>query len=120
MAIPASVRNKAGAVFARMTPRKRQYLMALGIFAAGVALLWIVFSLSSSGSSSGRSRASAVATADVKPTNIDLMAPGAQISDRDRWIGDAGTKLATYESERLEAKRKQEERDQAQKALDAR
>ena len=119
MAMPAFARDKASAVLARMSPRQRQYLMAFAIFAAGVIVLWIVFSVSS-GSSPAGVRSGSASAVEVRPTNVDMMAPGAQISDRDRWIGDAGKQLATYESERVEAKRKQEERDQAQKALDTR
>ncbi|RCW65099.1 TrbI/VirB10 family protein [Pseudorhodoferax soli] len=102
---PASPRERW---LARMTPRQRQFALLAAIVAAGVALLWIVFSFSESATTSGGGRQPAAHPDDV--TNIGVMPPGGQVNALDQWVGQAGRKLAQYESEREEQGRQNKDR----------
>ena len=86
-----NLRERWTGITERMSPRARQWTVAAVICGGGVALLWAVFS-AGSGDNAQRA-AAAAAKSEVRPTNVDLMAPGSQVKDSEVWIGKAG-KLA--------------------------
>jgi conjugal transfer pilus assembly protein TraB len=86
-----------------------------GISAVAVGVLWAVFAMGS-GDSSQRA-AAAAAKSELKPTNVDLMAPGAQVRDVETWVGKAGRELEQYKSDREEQRRINRERQETQEAL---
>ena len=98
-----NLRERWAGVAERMSPRARQWTMAALISGCGVGLLWAVFS-AGSGDSAQRA-AAAAAKSDVRPTNVDLMAPGSQVKDSEVWIGKAGKELESYKAERDEQRR---------------
>jgi conjugal transfer pilus assembly protein TraB len=67
-----------------------------------------VFRFSSADSASPSGRAKAVQPGDV--TNIGVLPPGGQVTALDQWVGQAGRKLAQYESEREEQERLNKDR----------
>ena len=102
-------RSAMGGVFARLTPRQRQYVVLASILTGGVGLLWLIFSLTATTpiandpQASNRAQPSSV-------TNIGVMSPGQQVNPVDQWVGTAGRKLAQYESERDEQTRLNKDR----------
>lgn len=98
-----NLRERWAGIAERMSPRARQWTMAALISGGGVALLWAVFS-AGSGDSAQRA-AAASAKSDVRPTNVDLMAPGSQVKDSEVWIGKAGKELESYKAERDEQRK---------------
>lgn len=99
----ATIKEKASALVDRMSPRTRQFATLGAIAAAAIGILWAVFSMSA-GNTQPPSGAATKAN-ELKPTNVDLMAPGAQVSEVDNWVGKAGRKLDRYETEREEQRR---------------
>ena len=97
------LRERWAGIAERMSPRARQWTVAALISGGGVGLLWAVFS-AGSGDSAQRA-AAAAAQSDVRPTNVDLMAPGSQVKDSEVWIGKAGKELESYKAERDEQRR---------------
>ena len=85
-----SIRDRASALIERMSPRARQWATIGAISAVAVGVLWTVFAMGS-GDSPQRS-AVAAGAGDLKPTNVDLMAPGAQVREVEAWVGQAGKK----------------------------
>ncbi|WP_374365198.1 TrbI/VirB10 family protein [Piscinibacter sp.] len=98
-----NLRDRASAIAERMSPRAKQWTVAGLVCGGGVALLWAVFS-AGSGDSAQRA-AAASAKSDVKPTNVDMMAPGAQVKDSEVWIGKAGKDLEAYKADKEEQKK---------------
>lgn len=98
-----NLRERASAIAERMSPRAKQWTVAGLVCGGGVALLWAVFS-AGSGDSAQRA-AAASAKSDVKPTNVDMMAPGAQVKDSEVWIGKAGKDLEAYKADKEEQKK---------------
>ena len=98
-----NLRERWAGIAERMSPRARQWSMAALISGGGVALLWAVFS-AGSGDSAQRA-AAAAAKSDVRPTNVDLMAPGSQVKDSEVWIGKAGKELESFKAERDEQRK---------------
>ncbi|WP_426078222.1 TraB/VirB10 family protein [Janthinobacterium sp. PSPC3-1] len=99
---------------AKWTPKQQQYLAASAIFAACIGVLWAVLAYSDSGNPKRT-----VARSDGKRTavNVDasnMMVPG-EIAAVDQWVGNAGKKLAQYESD----KEAQERVNQERKAFEA-
>jgi conjugal transfer pilus assembly protein TraB len=94
-------------VLERLSPRQRQYATLAAILASGVALLWLIFAFTDSGSKDPRAKPSGGNPSAV--TNLGVMPPGQQVNPVDQWVGTAGSKLAQYESER-------EEQDRSNKA----
>lgn len=97
-----------------MSPRTRQWAVLGSISAAAVGLLWAVFAM---GSGDTKPAHPSSAKGDLKPTNVDLMAPGSQVKDVETWVGKAGRKLDQYESDREEQKRLNREQQDASAAL---
>ena len=110
-----SIRDRASTLIERMSPRARQWATIGAISAVAVGVLWTVFAMGS-GDSPQRS-AVAAGAGDLKPTNVDLMAPGAQVREVEAWVGQAGKKLAQYESERDDQRRFNRERKEAEDNL---
>ena len=110
-----SIRDRASTLIERMSPRARQWATIGAISAVAVGVLWTVFAMGS-GDSPQRS-AVAAGAGDLKPTNVDLMAPGAQVREVEAWVGQAGKKLAQYESERDDQRRINRERKEAEDNL---
>src|SRR6218665_3398834 len=92
----------------RLTPRQRQFALLAAIVAAGVLLLWMVFIFSGGSQPSASQRGSPSPSSHV--TNIGVMPPGGQVNPLDEWVGQAGRKLAQYESERDEQGRLNKDR----------
>lgn len=92
----------------RFSPRQRQYALLGAILAAGIGLLWLVFSFTGPGPQPRGGSAPQVRPGDV--TNIGVLPPGAQVNPLDQWVGTAGRKLAQYETEREEQNRLNKER----------
>lgn len=95
-------------LLAKLSPRHRQYVTLAAILAGGVGLLWLVFSLTESKPKSGDARTTNGLPSAV--TNIGVMPPGGQVNPVDQWVGNAGRKLAQYESEREEQGRMNKDR----------
>ncbi len=110
-----SLRERASGIAERMSPRAKQWTVASVICGGGVALLWAVFS-AGSGDSAQRA-AAASAKSDVKPTNVDLMAPGAQVKDSEVWIGKAGKELEAYKADKEEQKKLNRETSERQQEV---
>jgi conjugal transfer pilus assembly protein TraB len=98
-----------------MSPRTRQWATIGAIAAAAVAILWAVFAMGS-GDTAQRA-ASASGKTDLKPTNVDLMAPGAALKPEEVWIGKAGRELDQYKADREDQRRINRERQEQQDAL---
>jgi conjugal transfer pilus assembly protein TraB len=86
-----SIRDRASTLIERMSPRARQWATIGAISAVAVGVLWTVFAMGS-GDSPQRS-AVAAGAGDLKPTNVDLMAPGAQVREV-RGLGRPGRQEA--------------------------
>lgn len=97
----STVRN----LFARLTPKQRQYATLAAIMAVGVGALWAVFAFTGNASSAATAAPSSPSAGGAAPTNIGVMAPGQQVNPLDQWVGTAGKKLAQYEHEREEQSR---------------
>ena len=95
MRIPQRWKQLAG----KWTPRQQQYLAAVAIFGACIGVLWAVLAYSDSGNPKrpapkGDSKRNVV---NVEAAN--MMVPG-EIAAVDQWVGNAGKKLAQYESDK--------------------
>ena len=108
-----SLKEKLTGFIDRMPPRTRQWATVGAISAVAMGILWAVFAMGS-GDSSQRA---ATSKADLKPTNVDLMAPGAQVREVETWVGKAGRELEQYKSDREEQRRINRDRQEAQDAL---
>ena len=71
----SAVKERLAGVIDAMSPRARQWATVGGISAVAVGILWVVFAM---GSGEPAQRATgANGKPDLKPTNVDLMAPGS-------------------------------------------
>lgn len=93
------------AVWERLSPRQRQYALLILLLTGGIGLLWLVFALTEQPPPLGSNPA-----ANTPVTNIGVMAPGSQVNPLDRWVGNAGRKLAQYERDRDEQGRLNQQR----------
>ena len=111
----SAVKERLAGVIDAMSPRARQWATVGGISAVAVGILWVVFAM---GSGEPAQRATgANGKPDLKPTNVDLMAPGSQVKDVETWVGKAGRELEQYRNDREEQRRINRERQDAQEAL---
>lgn len=99
-----------------MSPRARQWATIGAIAATAIAILWAVFAMGS-GDTSQRAAASAARGTDLKPTNVDLMAPGAQVRSEEVWIGKAGRELDQYRQDREDQRRINREQLEQREAM---
>ena len=93
------------AVWERLSPRQRQYALLILLLTGGIGLLWLVFALTEQPPALGNNPG-----ANTPVTNIGVMAPGSQVNPLDRWVGNAGRKLAQYERDRDEQGRLNQQR----------
>ena len=84
---------------ARLTPRQQQYLAAASIVTVCIGVLWAALAYSESGSPARRPPKSTDKRATVNVDDASMMVPG-QISPEDQWVGNAGKKLAQYDSDK--------------------
>ncbi|MGF6095758.1 TraB/VirB10 family protein [Pseudomonas sp. 18175] len=99
----------------RLSPRQRQYAFLIVLLFGGVGLLWLVFALTETTPTLG-----GAPEVSGPVTNIDVMAPGSQVSPLDRWVGNAGRKLAQYESDRQEQSRLNQTRQDFEQSVQQR
>lgn len=99
---------------ARLSPRQQQYLVAASIVTACIGVLWAVLAYSESGSPARQLPKSTDKRATVNVDGAGIMVPG-QISPEDQWVGNAGKKLAQYDSD----KEAQEKINSDRKAVEA-
>ena len=107
-ALSASWRSRVTDRLQALSPLQRQYALLSAVLSAGVALLWLVFALS--GSSPPPRTAEMTIDGKSSVTNIGILPPGGQINPVDQWVGNAGRKLAQYETEREEQGRLNKDR----------
>ncbi|PKB13845.1 TraB/VirB10 family protein [Janthinobacterium sp. 64] len=84
---------------ARLTPRQQQYLAAVSIVTACIGVLWAVLAYSESGSPAKQLPKATDKRTTVNVDSPNMMVPG-QISPEDQWVGNAGKKLAQYDSDK--------------------
>jgi conjugal transfer pilus assembly protein TraB len=85
-------------LFARVSPRQKQYLLATGVIGAGVGVFWAFLALSSQPAP----QPTANAARDKVVTNPELSGgvTPLQVNPVDQWLGTAGKELAQYKAER--------------------
>lgn len=110
----ANIKQRVSALVEDMSPRTRQWATIGGISAVAVGVLWAAFSM---GSSDAKPGATGSPKGTVKPTNVDVMAPGSQVKDVDTWVGKAGKKLDQFESDRAEQQRINREQSDGQATI---
>ena len=86
----------------KLTPKQRQFLTLGGIAFLLFGVLWAVFSITDTPKQPGV-QASA-APGQRKVTNVGVMAPGAQLDPREKWIGEAGKDVAQLKQDRDQAR----------------
>ena len=86
----------------RLTPKQRQFLTLGGIAFLLFGVLWAVFSITDTPKQPG-AQASA-APGQRKVTQVGVMAPGAQLDPREKWIGEAGKDVAQLKQDRDQAR----------------
>ncbi|MBK7745276.1 MAG: conjugal transfer protein TraB [Betaproteobacteria bacterium] len=75
----------------RLPTKARQWLLLAGLLGGALALLYALFALTDSPRTNARPAA-------AKPAvTTHVQAPGAQVDARDRWIGEAGNKVAEHD-----------------------
>src|SRR5206468_6289719 len=81
----------------RITPKQRQFITLLFIGVAFFALLWLVFVVTDK---APPPRSNTIGTGAPRPTTLGVMAPGAQLDPREKWIGEAGKEVAQLKQDR--------------------
>ena len=94
----------------RLSPRARQWGTLGAISGSIVLILWLAFSL---GSDDKKPPTATTPRSELKPTNIDLMAPGSQVKDVETWVGKAGRELELYKRDREDQARINREQQDA-------
>ena len=75
----------------RIPLKARQWLLLAGLLGGAFVLLYILFALTDNPRTNAR-------PADARPAvTTQVQAPGAQVDAKDRWIGEAGNKVAEHE-----------------------
>src|SRR5216684_2845001 len=88
MDIPES-RSDSGV--ARVPTKARQWLLLGGLLFGAFALLYALFALTDN------PRTTTGPATAKPPVATHVQAPGAQVDARDRWIGEAGNKVAEHD-----------------------
>ena len=86
----------------KLTPKQRQFLTLGGIAFLLFGVLWAVFSITDTPKQPGAQ--ASVAPGQRKVTNVGVMAPGAQLDPREKWIGEAGKDVAQLKQDRDQAR----------------
>lgn len=74
-----------------LSPKLRQWLLLGALLVGALVLLYVLFALTDSPQPSTR-------PASTKPAiTTHVQAPGAQVDAKDRWIGEAGNKVAEHD-----------------------
>lgn len=100
--------------FDPLSPKARQWLTLGGLAGVCFGCLWLVFA---SSSSTRPAPAPDAVAANSKPTNLDVMTPGSQVTDAEAWAGGAGRRVAALEAENDRLKEKDRRRDEAEERL---
>jgi conjugal transfer pilus assembly protein TraB len=83
--------SRSAAAQGRIPLKARQWLLLGGILFGAFTLLYVLFALTDSPKTNSR-------PANAKPAvTTHVQAPGAQVDAKDRWIGEAGNKVAEHE-----------------------
>ena len=82
----------------KLTPKQRQFLTLGGIAFLLFGALWAVFSITDSPKQPGAQ--TSAAPGQRKIVNVGVMAPGAQLDPREKWIGEAGKDVAQLKQDR--------------------
>src|SRR6266513_1684511 len=82
----------------KLTPKQRQFLTLGGITFLLFGVLWAVFSITDTPKQPGAQ--ASTAPGQRKVTNVGVMAPGAQLDPREKWIGEAGKDVAQLKQDR--------------------
>ena len=110
----AKIKQRLTGAIESMSPRTRQWLTAGTIGGVAIGVLWVVFEM---GGNDNSGRVSKTQRSVLKPTNVDLMAPGAQVKDSELWIGKAGRELEQYKADREDQRRINRESKETSDAL---
>ena len=86
----------------KLTPKQRQFLTLAGIAFLLFGVLWAVFSITDTPKQPGAQ--SSATPGQRKVTNLGVMAPGAQLDPREKWIGEAGKDVAQLKQDRDQAR----------------
>jgi conjugal transfer pilus assembly protein TraB len=105
-----ALKQRLAAGWERQSPRARQWATVGGISGAIVLILWAAFSLGSDGKTPP---SATTPRSELKPTNIDLMAPGSQVKDVETWVGKAGREIEIYKKDREEQHRLNREQQES-------
>ena len=96
--------------FGKLQPRRRHWVMLIGMLVVTVGALWAMFAATESPTKLATNAKPPEAS---KVTNVGILPGGAQVKPLDQWIGDAGRKMAQYEKD----KENQEKRNKDQQAF---
>jgi conjugal transfer pilus assembly protein TraB len=107
--LPDRIKGAMGSALQKLSPRQRQYVTLAAILVCGVGLLWLIFALTDTRSTTTDAKNNGSAQ-PATVTNIGVMPPGQQVNPVDQWVGTAGRKLAQYENERDEQTRLNKDR----------
>lgn len=88
--------------FDRIPPRTRQWLLLGAGLTLGFLVLWAALSSGSDNGAAQRAAAAAAAKSDLKPTNVDIMAPGSPMKPEDSWVAGAGRDIERMKKQREE------------------
>jgi len=86
----------------KLTPKQRQFLTLGGIALLLFGVLWAVFSITDTPKNPGAQVNAS--PGQRKVTHVGVMAPGAQLDPREKWIGDAGKDVAQLKQDRDQAR----------------
>ena len=86
----------------RLTAKQRQFLTLTGIAFLLFGVLWAVFSMTETRKEPGTQASPAASQRPV--TQVGVMAPGAQLDPREKWIGEAGKEVAQLKQDRDQAR----------------
>ena len=86
----------------KLTPKQRQFLTLAGIAFLLFGVLWAVFSITDTAKQPGAQ--TSATPGQRKVTNLGVMAPGAQLDPREKWIGEAGKDVAQLKQDRDQAR----------------
>ena len=86
----------------KLSPKQRQFLTLGGIALLLFGVLWAVFSITDTPKQPGAQ--TSATPGQRKVTNLGVMAPGAQLDPREKWIGEAGKDVAQLKQDRDQAR----------------